>query len=184
MLGLDQVPIIRISHLTEEQLRLFAIFENKVTEEAEWDEAALVLEFEELKLTEPTFELTDSGFEIAEIDTMAGRARTAKLSDFDSTALPDHAKRSVTRTGDLWLCGRHRLLCGDSTDPATIQRLIGEAKIRQILTDPPYNLKTKDFSSTGKHGDFAADQVDHDLRGFAGLPPRHRPDPADHRHQL
>lgn len=154
LLGLSEVPIIRLSHLTEEQLRLFAMFDNKIAEDAEWDEKALVLEFNELKLEEPELELTDSGFEIAEIDAMAGRARTAALSDLDSVAEPNPNVPAVSRIGDLWICGRHRLICGDCTDPAVIARLTDGAHIRQIIADPPYNLKTKAFSSTGLHADF------------------------------
>ena len=156
LLGLDAVPVIRIAHLSEEQLRLFAIFENRIAERAEWDEAALVLEFDELRIEEPELDLSDSGFAIAEIDIMTGVARTAKLSDFDAAACDiEPAGPEVTRHGDIWQCGRHRIICGDSTDADTIAQLVDGAFIRQIVTDPPFDLPTRTFSSAKKFGDFA-----------------------------
>ena len=100
MLKLDSVPVIRLAHLTEEQLRFFAMFDNRIAERAEWDEAALVLEFEELRLEQPDLDLTDSGFAIAEIDTLVGVSRTAALSDFDDVSGPDGP--GITRLGDIW----------------------------------------------------------------------------------
>ncbi len=94
LLALDTVPVIRISHLSEEQLRLFAMFENRIAERAEWDEEALVLEFDELRLEMPELDLTDSGFAVAEIDIMTGAARTAELSDFDNADVEPDARRS------------------------------------------------------------------------------------------
>jgi len=154
LLGLEQVPVVRVAHLTEEQLRLFAIFENRIAEGAEWDEAALVLELEELHLGDATLDLTDSGFAIAEIDAMVGRSRTAALSDLDDVNPPDPQTPAVTRVGDLWRCGRHRLLCGDSTDPAAINHLVGGARMRQHISDPPFDLPTKAFSRSKKFGNF------------------------------
>ncbi len=154
LLNLESVPVVRVDHLSDEQLRIVRIFDNKIAEDSEWDEEALVLEFNELQLIEPELDLSDSGFEVGEIDAMAGRARTAALSDLDRIPEPAQKMQSITRPGDLWLCGRHRLLCGDSTDPATIAELTGDTKIRQLLTDPPYNLPTKAFSSTGRFSDF------------------------------
>lgn len=155
LFGIGSVPVLRITHLTEEQIRLFAIFENRVAESAEWDEEALALEFDELRLEDSTLELTDSGFAIAEIDAMAGRSKTLALSDLDSTREPDPTVPEVTRVGDLWQCGLHRILCGDCTDPEEILRLTAGAVIRQVVCDPPFDLPTKAFSSSKKFGNFA-----------------------------
>ncbi|WP_156680879.1 DNA modification methylase [Sphingomonas profundi] len=155
LLGLDQVPAIRIAHLTDEQLRLFAIFENKIGEESEWNDAALNLEFEELRLTEPELDLTDSGFAIGEIDALAGRMRTQELNDLDDTGEPDPARIAVTRIGDVWLCGRHRIICGDAIDAAVIAELVDGRAVQQLLTDPPYNVPVRSISTTGRHASFA-----------------------------
>lgn len=152
-LGLDTIPVIRLSHLTEEQLRLFAMFENRIAEHSEWDEAELAFEFEELRLEEPELDLSESGFAIAEVDMIIGVSRTARLSDFDSVEEP--AGPEISRRGDLWECGRHRIICGDSTDPATIAQLTGGTAIRQIICDPPFDLPTRAFSSSKKFGNFA-----------------------------
>jgi DNA modification methylase len=155
-LGLEQVPIIRVAHLTEAQLQLFRIFEEKIAQEFEWDEQALALTFTELRLCEPEVVLTDSGFSIAEVDALEGRFCTKELNDLDDVHEPDEERSPISRRGELWLCGRHRLLCGDSTDAGVIDTLVGEATICQVIADAPYNLPTKAFSSSGLHGDFAA----------------------------
>ncbi|MCK0530833.1 site-specific DNA-methyltransferase [Sphingobium agri] len=154
LLELDEVPVIRLDHLTPEQLRLFAMFDNRVAEHGEWDEGALALEFAELALEDVTLDISDSGFAVAEIDAIVGRSRTAELSDLDSTQAPDETKPAITHFGDLWHCGRHRLLCGDSTHPEAIARLTQGAKIRQVVTDPPFDLPTAAFSSSKKFGNF------------------------------
>jgi DNA modification methylase len=153
-LKLAQVPVVRIEHLTPEQLRVFALFENKIVSESEFDEAALNLEFEELRLSSPELNLTDSGFAIGEIDALAGRVQSAKLDDLDRVIERDPKGPAVSQPSDIWLCGRHRLICGDATDAEVIEELVDGAVIHQLITDPPYNLPTRAFSSTGIHGDF------------------------------
>lgn len=153
-LGLSSVPVIRVSHLSDEQLQLFRILERKVAEEEEWDEEALTVIFEELRIENPEIDLTDSGFAIGEIDAMAGRASTAALNDLDDTRQPPSAADAATQLDDIWQCGPHRILCADSTDPANLARLTDGAKIKQVVVDMPYNLPTKAFSKSGLHGDF------------------------------
>lgn len=166
LLRLDRVPVIRIAHLTEEQLRLFAIFDNRIAEESEWDDAALNLEFEELRLSEPELDLTDSGFAIGEIDALAGRARTAELNDLDDPSEPDPERAAVTRLGDVWICGRHRIICGDATDAGVIAELVDGREIHQLLTDPPYNVAARAISTTGRHASFAMAAGEMDAAAF------------------
>ncbi|MBA3527376.1 MAG: ParB N-terminal domain-containing protein [Sphingomonas sp.] len=159
---LDQVPVIRVDHLTSEQLRMLAIYENKIAQESEFDEEALNLEFEELRLTEPEIELTDSGFAIGEIDALAGRSKTKALDDLDHFVEEPPERPPTTRLGDEWQCGRHRIICGDCTDPEVMTQLADGAKVRQVIADCPYNRPTRDFSSSGRFGDFqmAAGEMD------------------------
>lgn len=154
LLGLEEVPVIRVGHLTEEQLQLFRLFEEKIATEFDWDDEALALTFAELRLAEPELNLTDSGFSIGEIDALEGRISTEALNDLDDVLEPDSKQEPISRVGELWLCGRHRVICGDSTDPAVIENLAGGARITQVIADAPYNLPTKAFSS-GSHDDFA-----------------------------
>jgi len=153
-LKLETVPVIALSHLTREQLELFRIFEDKIGEDTDWCEEALVEVFGELRLADDEVVLEDSGFSVAEIDTMQGRLRTEQLNDLDDASEPGPDHLSVSRLGDLWLCGRHRLMCADATLPQNITSLVGDGPVHQVITDPPYALPTRFFSSTGKHTDF------------------------------
>lgn len=161
LIKLEQVPVIRVDHLTDEQMRLLAIYENKISQESEFDEEALNFEFEELRLADPELELTDTGFSIGEIDALAGRIKTKALDDLDYAEEPPE-REPTTRLGDVWLCGRHCIICGDSTDPEEIAMLVDGAKIRQLIADCPYNLPTRAFSSSARHGNFkmAAGEMD------------------------
>ena len=156
MIGLAEVPIIRIAHLSDAELRLFRIFDNKVATEATLDLDMIRLEFDDLIIAAPDLSLSDSGFEIGEIDALNGLHRTQELDDLDDDPLP--APSAVSRLGDLWRLGRHRLLCGDATDPDTIARLVDSRPVRAIISDVPYNLKIPGVVSGNgrvKHGDFA-----------------------------
>jgi DNA modification methylase len=156
VLGLSSVPIIRLSHLSPEQLRLFAIFDNKIATEGAMDLEAVRLELSEIVIEAPELELTDSGFEIAEIDAMNGLHQTQELDDLDEDPKPPSV--SVSRTGDLWCLGRHRVICGDSTDAAVIEALVNDRPVRALISDPPYNLAIPGIvSGKGrvKHGNFA-----------------------------
>ena len=169
LLELSQVPVVRIEHLTEEQLRLFRIFENKIALESEFDEEVLNLEFEELRLSGPELDLTDSGFAIAEIDEYAGRAKSRAMDDLDLVVMSPPKEPAVTRLGDTWLCGRHRVICGDSTNPGTIAELMAGAKVHLLLTDSPYNLPTRSFSSSGHHANFLAGAGEMDEAAFTAF---------------
>lgn len=153
MLGVSEIPIIRVSHLSDEQLLLFKIFDNKIAEEGDWDKASLSLTFDELRLADPGLVLEDSGFSIGEIDAMVGEERTRELNDLDDTREEIAPGETVSRRGDLWQCGPHRLLCGNSLEPACIDLLADGAEYTQSLSDPPYGLATRFFSS-GAHADF------------------------------
>lgn len=139
MIGMASVPIIRIAHLTSEQLRLFKIFDNKVATEGEFDLDAVRLEFEELTFEMPDLSMSDSGFEIGEIDAMYGLHRTHELDDLDE--VPEPATNPVTRLGDVWCLGVHRIIYGDSTNPANIERIVAGRPVRALVVDAPYNLE-------------------------------------------
>lgn len=156
LLELASVPIIRVEHLSEAQLRMFAVADNRLPEGVEWIEGALLLEFQEIELLEPNLDLSSSGFAIAEIDTMYGHSRTAELSEYDEPVELEEGK-PVNRVGDRWNLGRHDLACGDARDRELLRHLLGERRVRILLSDPPWNLKIEGVvSGQGKvkHGDF------------------------------
>lgn len=135
---LDEIPVISVSHLSRAEQRLFAIFDNKIATEGTIDLDAVALELGDIILEEPDTILTDSGFEIAEIDLMFNRTRTAELDDLDEIPMP--ASVPVTRPGDTWCIGRHRISCGDATDPEVIDRLVKGQQVRAVISDAPYNI--------------------------------------------
>jgi DNA modification methylase len=155
--GLTEVPVIRASHLSDEQMRLFAMGDNKLTEGGTWDFDALRAEFGDIAISAPQLDQDLSGFCIAERDIIIGRHRTDELTDLDDAPLPDKAP-PASRIGDRYLLGRHVLVCGDATDPMVISRAVGDRKVRTVASDLPYNVRISgNVSGLGehKHGEFA-----------------------------
>lgn len=150
-LGMEAVPVVTLSHLSAAQKRAFVLAENKLATLAGWDKAALRLEFSELAELDLAFSLEVTGFVEPEIDAIVFGDDTSATSEKPVT--PPQVPTS--RLGDLWLLGRHRLLCGDATDPASLQRLLGGEQVRVVFEDPPYNCKVSGHvTGAGKHGEF------------------------------
>ena len=143
-LKLIEVPCIRLLHLTEAQKRAYIIADNKLALNAGWDEAMLKLELADLKALD--FDLDLTGFTTDEIDALLADAGTEGLTDPDDT--PEPPAEPVSRLGDVWVCGHHRVMCGSSLEMTAMERLCGEQRVDMLLTDPPYNVaytgKTKD----------------------------------------
>lgn len=157
-LGLETVPCVRLSHLTPEQRRAYILADNKLALNAGWDQELLAFELEELKALEIDIELT--GFTMPEIDIILDEVRSAdpKGKDDIEDALPDVPARAITKPGDVWVLGRHRLICGDARDPQVYEALLGTEEVGLIFTDPPYNVPiARNVSGRGqvRHGDFA-----------------------------
>ena len=132
-LGMDTVPTIELSHLSEAQKRAYALADNRLALSAGWDDELLRLELGELKLG--GFDLAFTGFDITEIDALFATP-TAGFTDPDD--VPPTPERPVTRRGDLWLLGKHRLLCGDSTSADDVRRVMAGERATLFATDPPY----------------------------------------------
>lgn len=143
-LKLIEVPCIRLLHLTEAQKRAYIIADNKLALNAGWDEAMLKLELADLKALD--FDLNLTGFNTDEIDALLAESGTEGLTDPDDT--PEPPIEPVTRLGDVWVCGQHRVMCGSSLEMTAMEQLCGEQRVDMLLTDPPYNVaytgKTKD----------------------------------------
>lgn len=143
-LKLTEVPCIRLAHLSDAQKRAYVIADNKLALNAGWDEAMLKLELADLKALD--FDLDLTGFNTDEIDALLAEKGTEGLTDPDDT--PEPPVEPVTRLGDVWVCGQHRVMCGSSLEMTAMERLCGEQRVDMLLTDPPYNVayigKTKD----------------------------------------
>lgn len=139
LLGQSEVPVIRLSHLNEAQRRAYIIADNKLAENAGWDEQLLVQELEYISTLDVSFDLTLSGFEIPEIDVLQMSAKKSALA-IEETPPPLLEGPTISRVGDLWQLGQHRLLCGDALDPAACERLLGTDRAQMVCTDPPYNV--------------------------------------------
>jgi DNA modification methylase len=154
--GLKLVPTLLVSHLSEDEIRAYVIADNKLAENAGWDQQLLALELKELSI-ELDFEITLTGFETPEIDllikTLSGEPPPEPLVPAVDKAVP-----AVTRPGDLWLIGNHRLLCGDARDSEAYARLMSGELAGAVFTDPPWNLAINGHvSGLGKvqHREFA-----------------------------
>jgi len=144
-LGLEKVPVILADDLTETQIKAFRILANRSATWAEWDEDLLRLELEELKLDD--FDLALTGFDADELlEIMAGEETTTE-GNTDEDVAPEVPVNPVSKPGDVWIMGLHRLLCGDSTDAASYDNLLGNERVAMIFQDPPYNV---DYANTAK----------------------------------
>jgi DNA modification methylase len=140
-LGLDAVPTIRLGHLTEAQARAFRLADNQLALTSTWDEALLAAELRDLRSEE--FDLGLIGFDQAALDRLLAEpgAETGAGAGGDPGApAPEPPVQPVTRPGDLWLLGPHRLLCGDATSAADVARLLNGTAPHLMTTDPPYGV--------------------------------------------
>lgn len=138
--GLTDVPILRFNHLTEAQKRAYAIADNRIAEQAGWDRQLLSVEFGELIDLLPIegLDISVTGFEIPEINLlMAGRVKSKSASE---DVVPPAPRNAVTRPGDLWLLGDHRLLCGDARSAVDFGRLMEGALAAAVFCGPPSML--------------------------------------------
>ncbi len=137
-LGLKEVPVIRLDHLTDAEARAYRIADNKLTEIAGWDGEALAAEL--ARLGEDGFDLSLTGFGEDEIDRLLdGLDGESGPADGEDDAGEPPAD-PVSRPGDLWLLGPHRLLCGDATVATDVERLLAGAAPHLMVTDPPYGV--------------------------------------------
>jgi DNA modification methylase len=142
-LGLKEVPITIAENLTQEQINAYRIADNRTNEEAEWDLELLKTEIKELELADFNLDLT--GFDEDQLNNMLFEEKQG-LTDEDE--VPEAPEEPITKLGDIWKLGKHKLICGDSTILNNYEKLFNENKADLLMTDPPYNVdyegKTKD----------------------------------------
>jgi DNA modification methylase len=148
-LGIDEVPTLCLDHLTPAQARAFRIADNKLTENATWDERLLAEQLRDLSLSGLDFDIEVTGFEIGEIDLLIHSLDDPPTAGSDpADILPDIAAGSpVSKIGDLWLLGRHRVLCGNALDPDTFTTLMCAERAAMVFSDPPYNVPIEGHAS-------------------------------------
>ena len=142
LLGMSEVPTVCLAHMSEAEKRAYVIADNRLAEKAGWDEEILKIEFQSLIELVSELDLTVTGFEIAEIDLILQDDDNAVGGDaLDDVVLPDADAAVITRPGDLWQLGCHRVLCADATQPESYGRLLRGARAQMVFTDPPYNVR-------------------------------------------
>jgi len=144
-LGIQTVPVVVLDHLTPTQRRALVIADNRIAENADWDDDMLRLELEELKLED--FDLALTGFDADELLGILAGEETTTEGDTDENGAPEVPEIPVSRPGDVWVCGVHRVICGDATDAASYRLLMAGEKADMVFTDPPYNV---DYSNSAK----------------------------------
>ena len=136
--GMTEVPCVLVEHLTEAQKKAYILADNRLAMDAGWDNELLAIEFESLK--ELNFDLNLTGFEAAEIDELFSNIHDKDVTDDNFDIDAALSEEPISRSGDIWVIGRHRLICEDSTLPETYEKLM-EGKMANIcVTDPPYNV--------------------------------------------
>lgn len=134
--GISEVPCVFVDYLTEAQKKAYILADNRMAMDAGWDEELLKVEIEALQAED--FDLSLTGFDESELAGFFDTADDAKDDDFDVDK--ELEKPPVTKSGDLWLLGNHRLLCGDSTKEESYTLLMNGKKANLVVTDPPYNV--------------------------------------------
>lgn len=165
--GLKEVPTLTVDHLTPAQIRAYVIADNKLALNAGWDNDLLALELKELTV-ELDFDIRVTGFETPEIDLIF-QPLDGDDAPEDLPPINDRVP-AVSRPGDLWQIGPHRLFCGDATQPESFRRLMGGELARLVFTDPPYNVPIDGHvcgSGKIKHPEFAMATGEMDSQTFA-----------------
>ena len=137
-LGLAEVPCIRLGHLTDAQRRAYVIADNRLALNAGWDDAMLALEMRDLM--DEGYDVGLTGFDLKEIDALLAGLDATPEGQTDPDAAPAVQADAVTRPGDVWVLGRHRIMCGDSTDGGSVALLMRGEQADACWTDPPYNV--------------------------------------------
>ena len=139
LLCMKVVPVLRIEHLTVAQKRAYILADNKIAENAGWDREILSLELGNLIALMPELDIEITGFAMPEIDILIGETADC---DADEDKIPDVQVDvpAISRAGDLWQLGPHRLYCGDARNADAYQAVLGRKKAQMVFTDPPYNV--------------------------------------------
>jgi hypothetical protein len=155
LLGMKKVPTICLENLSEDQIRAYILADNKLAEKAGWDNSILAIELQHLTSVDLGFDVSLTGFEIGEIDLIL---QESKAEEDEEEPVEISRGPAVTKPGDVWLLGSHRLMCGDALDESSYSTLMNSQMADVVFADPPYNVKI-DGNVCGKgairHREFA-----------------------------
>lgn len=155
LIGFEFVPTIYLAHMNEVQKRAYIIADNKLADNASWDQQLLKIEFDYLTQIDPDFDLSLTGFEIPEIDyflQIGNENESEETLNIDKPLIP------VTQEGNIWTLGKHKIFCGDSRSQDSYKKLLGDNKADLVFTDPPYNVPVDGHvcgNGSIKHREFA-----------------------------
>ena len=172
LLAMGSVPTICLDDLSQAQIRAYVIADNRLAELAGWDDQLLALELQGIAELDLEFDLTLTGFELPEIDILIDGLNADDDEDPDDEVPEVEPGPAVTRPGDLWRIGDHRLFCGDATEPEVYERLLDADRAQMVFTDPPYNVPINGHvSGLGKvqHREFAMATGEMSKAGFTGF---------------
>jgi DNA modification methylase len=158
ILGITEVPTVALADMSEADVRSYVIADNQLALNAGWDRDLLGLEFKYLAELDFDFDLTTTGFELPEIDFLIGSVGSNADADPDDVLPELSSTPAVTRPGDLWQIGSHRLICGDATIAKTYEALFGDERAEMVFSDAPYNVPIQGHVSglgKAKHREFA-----------------------------
>jgi len=144
-LGLTEVPVVVLDHLTALQRRALVIADNRLAELAGWDEQLLQQELQAIEAE--GFDLDLTGFDADALAELFAGEEPEHAGNTDEDAVPEVATAVVSQPGDVWIMGEHRLLCGDATKPESYGALLGSEQVAMVFTDPPYNV---DYANSAK----------------------------------
>jgi DNA modification methylase len=155
LLRIATVPTIRLENLTPDQIRAYVLADNRLAEKAGWDKSIVAIELQHLMTIESDFDVTVTGSEMPEIDLLLSDSEDKHDAD-DTFDAPD-AGEAITRPGDLWALGRHRILCASSIHEDSFSSLMGKRRANVVFIDPPYNVDIDGHASgngTVRHREF------------------------------
>ena len=172
LLGMTTVPTLRLSHLSPEERRAYVLADNKLALNAGWDQDILAIELQ--ALIDLDFDVTLTGFSLAEVDFTldAARERDPEAPPGVEDEIPSIAAEAVSRMGDVWVLGRHRIICGDAREAADYARLLGDERVDMVFTDPPYNVPIDGHvcgSGRIRHREFAMGVGEMSQEAFTGF---------------
>lgn len=139
-LGIKEVPVIRLDHLSESQARAFMLADNKLSEMGSWDQKFLKVHLQELSSIDLNFDIEATGFTVGEIDLILDS--DPKSDRADKEIVPKEGP-AITQLGDLWVLGEHRMLCADARLEKSYEVLLNDKKAAMVISDPPYNVPIK-----------------------------------------
>jgi DNA modification methylase len=166
-LGLTEVPVIVLDGLTETKRRALVLADNRLALNAGWDEEMLRVEFESIR--DDGFDLDVLGFTDDELEDLLRDPEQVQEGNTDEDAVPDAPDEAITKPGDVWILGEHRLLCGDATQIESVEKVLAGGLADMIFTDPPYNVNygaTMKDKIRGKKRKIANDNLGADFERF------------------